>query len=141
MKMISKIREPKSQKEIDRNLMTLGWMIILPSLGLLFGPNTALLFLLLIGGFSRLLVVAIRLPKAERGFFRYLISGFMILVGLVIQVEIRTEFRLDLSILFLVYFWGSIAYADTRFLRYNRAQQAEAPQLDPAASRKFFSDS
>jgi hypothetical protein len=102
--------------------------MILPSVGLLFGYNSVLLSLLLIGGLSRLLVVAIRLPNTEREFLRHLIAGFMILVGLVIQLEIRTELRFDFSLLLLIYFWGSIVFADGRFLRYNRAQQGSDGQ-------------
>lgn len=123
--MISKIREPKSQKEIDRNLFILTWTMILPSVGFLFFFKPLLLTLLLIGGLSRLLIIAVRLPNGKRGFYGPAISGFMVLVALMIQLPERFH---DGRI-FLLYFWAVIVYAEMKFFRYNLAGSPEADQI------------
>jgi len=112
-----RIREPKNQAEIDRNLLIICWLLILPSIALLYRYNGYLLALLLVGGFSRLLVAAIRLPSGERGYFRILIFGLSILSVIIIRFEILGPF------VYLPAFWIFLGYSDYRFFRFNRSQE------------------
>ncbi|MEM9479135.1 MAG: hypothetical protein AAGA58_05660 [Verrucomicrobiota bacterium] len=115
--MAVSLNGPKNQDEIDRNLLIIGWLLIVPSISLLIIFNGYILALLLIGGFSRLLVTAIRLPNREMEYIRYLFVGFPILTGLYIHFELLSDW------IFLVGFWSFLLYSEWRFFVHNRAEQ------------------
>lgn len=121
-----RIREPKDQREIDRNLFIISWLLILPSVSLLFLFNGYIIALLLIGGFTRLFYTAIRLPTGQRGYFQFLLYGFGISQGLFFWLDFIGVW------IFLIFFWGFLLYSEWRLLSHNRADDVGKP--DPAAS-------
>ena len=116
-----KIREPKTQSEIDRNILILCWLMILPSISLFFVFNQVILTFLFIGGLSRLWVAALRLPNGERGFYFHMLTCLVTLTAVLAYLKTESSGGL----LYLVLFWGFIIYADYRFLRYNRTQRSD----------------
>jgi hypothetical protein len=123
-----RIPEPKDQKEIDRNLFIISWILILPSISLLFLYNGYILALLLIGGFARLFFTAIRLPNGQRGYFQFLLYGFGIINGLFFWLDFIGGW------IFLIFFWGFLLYSELRVHRHNRAEQAGDLKPDNASS-------
>ena len=108
------MREPRNQHEIDRNLFFLGWILILPSTALLFGYHGGLLALLLVGGLTRLLHAAIRLPRNELGFWWWPFAGFPMLFGLLAHLDFLAPWCL------LLPFWVLLIYSDQNLFRYRR---------------------
>lgn len=119
------LEEPKDQRKIDRNLFIICWLLILPSISLFFVFNGYVLALVLIGGFARLLIAAVRLPSGQRGYFQVLFFGFGIVNGIISWLEFIGPW------IYLIFFWGFLLYSDWRLLRYCRVKQVSDGNSDP----------
>jgi len=98
------------------------------SVSLLFGFNGYVFACLLIGGFARLFLTAVRLPNGERGHFQILFYAFPILAGICIRFEFAGGWIL------LVFFWAFLVYSESRLLRHHRDEQANSRKAGPTAS-------
>ncbi|NRB74739.1 MAG: hypothetical protein HRU46_10310 [Verrucomicrobiales bacterium] len=113
------IEEPRSAAEIDRNGLIACWVLIIPSVVLYSKFNPWILGMLLIGGFLRLVIDAIRLPNGQRGFYKVLFIAPSVILALIIKFEQLTSG----GWIFLTFFIVFVAYADWRFIRYNRERK------------------
>ncbi len=115
--------EPKNQAEIDRNGLIACWLMILPSLVLYFEFHASVLGFLLIGGSLRLIIDAVRLPNGQRGFYKIL----FIAPGGILALSLMFENLLSTGWIYLTFFLAFVAYADWRFVRYNRERVDATP--------------
>ncbi|MEM1443379.1 MAG: hypothetical protein AAGF67_13615 [Verrucomicrobiota bacterium] len=104
---------------MERNLLIVGWVLIVPSVGLLFEFNGFLFSLLVIGSLLRLVYHAIRLPSGERDYFRYL----PLLAGLVAYLSDGWFEWFGLRALLLV-LWGFLIYSEWRVFQFLRREES-----------------
>jgi len=117
------LEEPHNRAEIDRNALIACWLMMLPSLVLYFEFHFWILSLLFFGGILRLTIDAIRLPNGQLGSFKILFIGS----GAIVALSLKFESIVNEGWIFLTFFLAFVAYADWKFVRYNRENPAGSP--------------
>ncbi|MEM9282618.1 MAG: hypothetical protein AAGA96_12390 [Verrucomicrobiota bacterium] len=120
-----RLREPENQREMDRNLRILCWILILPSPWLLFQVNGYVMAMLLIGGGGRLLLTAIRMPIEKLNYFKFLPYAFIVLTGIAMQ------FGFVRGWMFLAVFWAFLFYSEWMSMAHRGTKEAGVDQVEP----------
>ena len=109
---------PSSQREIDRNLFIIGWLMVLSAVWFVVDFHPLPAALSAVGATSRLWIVALRLPVGSRAFYRWLIPVFLILSSILIWIDaVSIDYRVYFAVLF-----GFAFYADFHLRRNQNAQ-------------------